>query len=305
MGASRISRFLMANCRREVLVKNTSMRICAILCMVTWLSVPVIASSNTHERSSPVDTSRSEIKVTVVYDNRSDAEELEPAWGFACVVEGLEKTILFDTGDDAPTLLSNMSRLGFAPQDVDLIVLSHAHHDHFGGLSGFLKANSDVVVYLLGSFPGSIRDDARRRGAEVVDVTEPTKLCDGALLTGEILGEGEIPEQCLLLHGGAGAAVITGCAHPGIVPIVERAKELTGGNVLVALGGFHLAWDSDDSILNIISRLKELGVRQAMPCHCSGDRAIELFAEAYDKQFVRCIVGTALEVGNIIDSQGR
>lgn len=273
----------------------------AIVCILTLLPVAVVASSNAHGRSPAVDTSPNEATVTVVYDNRSSAEGLKPAWGFACIVEGLERTILFDTGGDAPTLLGNMSKLGFTPQDVDVVVLSHAHLDHTGGLSGFLKANSDVAVYLLESFPSSVRDDARRRGAEVIDVSKPTQLCAGALLTGEIVGRPGIPEQSLLLQGDAGAAVITGCAHPGIVRIVQRAKEVTGGEVLVVIGGFHLAGDSGDSIRHIISSLKELGVRHAVPCHCSGDLAIKLFAKAYGAEFVNCAVGTSLEVGQMIN----
>ena len=246
-------------------------------------------------RASP-----SELTVTIVYDNRSEAEELDPAWGFACVVEGLAKTILFDTGGDGPTLLRNMDALGFKPQDMDMVVLSHAHWDHTGGLKDFLKANSDVAVYTLQSFPDSIADQARRRGARVVVVSKPAELCAGAMVTGEIVGESGIPEQSLLLQGNAGAAVITGCAHPGVVRIVRRAKEFSGTEVRVVLGGFHLVRDAEDSIDRIISDLKRLGVRQAVPCHCSGDRALELFASAYGTELGRCSVGTVVPVGGVI-----
>ena len=242
--------------------------------------------------------------VTVVYDNRSGAEGLEPAWGFACIVEGLEKTILFDTGGDSPRLLSNMAELGFKPQDVDVVVLSHAHGDHVGGLNGFLDANDSVVVYLLESFPSSIGQDARRRGAEVVEVSQPTGICVGAKLTGEIVGESGIPEQSLLLLGDVGAAVITGCAHPGIVSVVERAKALTASGILVALGGFHLVRDTEESIRHTILDLKRLGVQHVIPCHCSGDLAIELFAKAYGAEFVCCSVGSVIAVGEMISNSG-
>ncbi|MBN1504336.1 MAG: MBL fold metallo-hydrolase [Candidatus Eisenbacteria bacterium] len=276
----------------------------AIGCILASLLLAATASCNENGRGPAVDKSSNQLKLTVVYDNHSGAEGLKPAWGFACVVEGLEKTILFDTGGDAPTLLANMAKLGLRPQDVEVVVLSHAHGDHTGGLRGFLEANSRVMVYLLDSFPAGLRNDARRRGADVVDVSGPTQLCAGATVTGEILGEAGIPEQSLVLRGNAGAAVVTGCAHPGIVRIVERAKALTEVEVLLALGGFHLSGDSDDSIRGVVSRLRQLGVRYAAPCHCSGDRAIELFADAYGDRFVPCVVGTVLDVGRMINGTG-
>ncbi|MBN1461022.1 MAG: MBL fold metallo-hydrolase [Armatimonadetes bacterium] len=271
----------------------------AMVCIFAVLSLAV-AAPNVQGSGHAMKTPSGGPRVTVVYDNRSGAEGLEPAWGFACIVEGLEKTILFDTGGDGPRLLSNMAGLGFKPQDVDVVVLSHAHGDHVGGLNGFLDANGNVVVYLLESFPSSIGEDARGRGAEVVEVSQSTGICVGAELTGEIVGESGIPEESLLLLGDGGMAVITGCAHPGIVSIVERAKALTDREILVVLGGFHLVKDTEESISRIILDLKRLGVQHAIPCHCSGDLAIELFAKAFGAEFMRCSVGSVMAVGEMI-----
>jgi len=242
--------------------------------------------------------------VTVVYDNRSGSEALESAWGFACIVEGLEKTILFDTGGDGPRLLSNLAELGIDPKEVDAVVLSHSHGDHVGGLSGFLNANARVKVYVLGSFPGGIAEDARGLGADVVEAGQPTGICAGAETTGELVGESGIPEQALLLRGDAGSAVITGCAHPGIGRIVEHAEAQTGGEVLIALGGFHLFRETEGSVGRVIQDLRRLGVRRVIPCHCSGDMAVESFAEAYGQDFVRCSVGSVIPVGEMIGRAG-
>jgi len=62
------------------------------------------------------------VTITILYDNNpGDSDErLETAWGFSCLVEGLEKTILFDTGGDSAMLLRNMRTLGLDPMRVNL-----------------------------------------------------------------------------------------------------------------------------------------------------------------------------------------
>ncbi len=243
-----------------------------------------------------------DLTVTIIYDNRVGVERLKSAWGFACLVEGLEKTILFDTGADGPTLLGNMAELGMEPSDVDVVVLSHAHWDHTGGLAVFLDVHSAVTVYLLESFPDEIGDDSRSRGADVIKASGPIELCPGAMLSGEMVEQGGIAEQSLFLSTDSGVAVVTGCAHPGIVSTVERAKEITGRDVLLAIGGFHLFKDSDASVRRVVSRLQELDVRWAAPCHCSGDSAIQRFADDYGDAFLRCRAGIVIPVGKLLQT---
>jgi len=238
--------------------------------------------------------------ITILYDNNEYDERLETAWGFSCLLEGadkrhpLEKTILFDTGGDSALLLRNMRALGFDPQDVDVVVISHVHGDHSGGLSGFLEENHNVTVYLPQSFPQNLKDATRDAGAELVEVHEPLEICEHVRSTGE-LGDW-IKEQSLVIETTRGLAVITGCAHPGVVNIVRRAKELTGGEVYLVLGGFHLGGTSEAKIADIVEDFRQLGVQKVAPCHCSGDVARRLFGEAYGEDFIPAGVGSRLEV---------
>ena len=236
----------------------------------------------------------SNVTITIVYDNNEFDKKLKTAWGFSCLVELEDKNILFDTGGDSPTLLGNMEKLGIDLKKVDIIVLSHIHGDHTGGLTGVLEINPDVTVYILKSFPSSFKDEIKSYGATFEEVSDPTKIFDGVYTTGE-LGNW-IKEQSLIIKTEKGLVVITGCAHPGIVNIVKKSKEITKGDVYFVTGGFHLGSVSDADLTQIINAFREFSVKKVGPCHCSGDRCRELFEEEYKDDFVEVAVGKVIKI---------
>jgi metal-dependent hydrolase (beta-lactamase superfamily II) len=67
--------------------------------------------------------------------------------------------------------------LGIYPKEIDLVVLSHIHGDHVGGLPSFLEKNPEVVVYLPKSFPKGFKDKLKEYEAKIVEVQEPLKIC--------------------------------------------------------------------------------------------------------------------------------
>jgi 7,8-dihydropterin-6-yl-methyl-4-(beta-D-ribofuranosyl)aminobenzene 5'-phosphate synthase len=230
--------------------------------------------------------------ITVVYDNNAYGKGLETAWGFSCLVEGMEKTVLFDTGGEGKILLANMDKLGIAPQEIDAVVVSHIHGDHAGGLHSLLTENRRIVSYLPGSFPEPFFRDTKKRGSRVIAVSGALKICDGVYSTGEL---GTLPvEQSLVVRTAKGLVIITGCAHPGIEKVVRTVKERFGGAILLVLGGFHLTGSGREEIEAVIASLKALGVRHVAPCHCTGDTARKLFKKAFGAGFVDVGVGKVI-----------
>lgn len=234
------------------------------------------------------------VKLIVIYDNYLYDENLKTGWGFSCLVEISGKSVLFDTGADSPTLLSNMEKLGIDPKEINTIVLSHIHDDHVGGLSGFLEKHNRVTAYSPSSFPISFKEKIKSTGANFVDVSESIKIIDGIYSTGE-LGTW-LKEQSLIVETKKGLIIITGCAHPGIVEIIKKTKELFNENIYLVLGGFHLGGTSDSQLRGIIKDFRGLGVQKAAPCHCSGDRCRELFQEEYGSDFIEVGVGKIIEI---------
>lgn len=255
--------------------------------------IPTTSPTSAAPVASPTAIERLEtITFTVVYDNNSYDPQLRTSWGFACWVETDEVTVLFDTGGDGPTLMGNLDRLGLAPEQIDAVVLSHAHGDHTGGLGSILNVGARPTVYIPASFSESFRNDVRAH-APVVMVTEAETIAPGIHTTGEI--QGPIPEQALVVQTHKGLVVVTGCAHPGVVDIVRRAKGLVGGQVALVMGGFHLSGASSHEIETIIDELRHLDVRRVAPCHCTGDQAREAFVDAFRHDAVLAGVGWSTE----------
>jgi len=234
------------------------------------------------------------LTITIVYDNNTYDRRLRTAWGFSCLIEYRGQVILFDTGGDSPTLLANMAALGIDPGEIKTVVLSHIHGDHTGGLSGILEMAGDgLTVFVPQSFPARFKEAVRTR-AHLVEVREPREIGEGVYTTGE-LGTGII-EQSLVVRTDEGLVVVTGCAHPGIVEVVRRAKALSGDEVYLVLGGFHLGGKSQREIEWIISEFRRLGVRKVAPCHCTGEQAIRMFHQEYGEDFIQAGAGKVVRV---------
>jgi len=249
------------------------------------------------------------LTITVTYDNNPCEQRLETEWGFAAFitrtdsqprfaagVAGAWKNILFDTGGGR-LLLENMEKLAIEPNSVDVVVLSHIHPDHTGGLAGFLEKNLNVTVYLPKSFPKKFKDNVRDHGAGIIEVEESMQICENVYSTG-LLGR-LIQEQSLIIRTDKGLVVIIGCAHPGIVNIINTVKDLMEDDIFLVMGGFHLEWASKGRIEKIISIFKQLGVFHVGPCHCSGHKARSLFEKHFGSNYINIGAGKVITLADL------
>ncbi len=232
--------------------------------------------------------------ITVMYDNYVFQQGTAADWGFSCLVRGMEKTILFDAGARSDILFRNMKELNVQAGEIELFVPSHTHNDHLGGLSDLLDKNNRMIAYVPAAWPASIEWAVVRNRARIVKINEPTEIAEGVYVTGG-MGVATV-EQAMILDTPAGLVVITGCSHPGIVSIVEKARELFDREIYLLLGGFHLADFSDKQVMDIIDGLKKLGVKKCAATHCTGERAMKLFREAFGGDYVTAGTGLTLTI---------
>jgi 7,8-dihydropterin-6-yl-methyl-4-(beta-D-ribofuranosyl)aminobenzene 5'-phosphate synthase len=230
----------------------------------------------------------SDITIIDIYDNVEFDPAFKTGFGFGCVIKFKNKTILFDTGGDSPTLLENLETAKIKPDDINIVFLSHIHGDHTGGLLGFLEKNSNVKIYAPGSFPSSFKGDITSAGAELIEIDKSAEITEGVYSTGE-LGT-FIKEQSLIIDSEKGLIVVAGCAHPGITNIVKTSKELLNKNVYLVMGGFH------QPPISTVKEFREIGVEKVAPSHCTGDEAINAFEEEYKDNFIKSGAGKIIEV---------
>jgi 7,8-dihydropterin-6-yl-methyl-4-(beta-D-ribofuranosyl)aminobenzene 5'-phosphate synthase len=232
-------------------------------------------------------------KLTIVFDNYAYLEGFPTLWGFSCFIETPETTFLFDTGSNGRVLLRNMERLGVDLRRAEALVLSHPHWDHIGGVDSVLEAHPQMELFVPSSLSRHLIRDLKEQSLGVTVVgKEPVRLLPGVWSTGVM---GEIGEQSVVIESDEGLVVVTGCAHPGIERIAARAMEMLGRPVSLLMGGFHLMYSDARQIAGVIETLQSLGVRKVCPTHCTGDLAIEMFAEAFGDRFIRGGVGRVVE----------
>jgi 7,8-dihydropterin-6-yl-methyl-4-(beta-D-ribofuranosyl)aminobenzene 5'-phosphate synthase len=231
-------------------------------------------------------------RITILIDNYVLDTRLKSAWGFSALVDYEGQRVLFDTGDMGAHLLAALDVLEIDPASIETVALSHYHADHTGGLPSVTQSGARLTLYVLPSFPDYFKTRTAAL-AEIVEVEPGQAIIPGVYTTGEV--SGPIPEQALVIATADGLIIVTGCAHPGIVEIVQAAQALFPDQpVRLVMGGFHLLEMGAGEINAIIAELRALGVQQVAPTHCSGDLARQLFAEAYGEDFVEAGAGLVL-----------
>ena len=217
------------------------------------------------------------MKLTIVYDNEvyKKGIGLKSDWGFSCLIESSNDTILFDTGANGEILLNNMKILDISPEKIEKIVISHEHGDHKGGLGTLLNLVKNVEVYQLGYeiFNNKIKS---------IRPEIPEKISENVWTTGRL--KGLVDEQSLVLINEKDGYVLTGCSHPGVDNILNTAKQICNINGII--GGFH-----GFNNFRVVEDLKFI-----CPCHCTAHK--EDLKKAFPNKISDCGVGKTIILNN-------
>lgn len=256
------------------------------------------------------------VKITIVVDNLA-GEGLVAEHSLSLWIENEDDRVLFDTGQGG-AFANNARALDIDLRKTDMLVLSHGHYDHTGGIPYVLQHARNVNIY---GHPGmvqprySIRNDTAtpiqmpRKSMMVIDklpseqlhwVRKPIFLSDKIGITGPIPREtsfedpggpfylnprGEIVDHvdddlALWIRTDDGLIVCVGCAHSGLVNTLDYISYLNEGlRIRAVIGGFHLHNASRQRLDESIAALRLLQPEKMIPCHCTGETAVTILRE--------------------------
>lgn len=216
------------------------------------------------------------LELRIICDNEAE-RGLLASWGFSCLIDG---DVLFDTGNEYAILRRNMDLMGINPADVRTVVISHDHWDHAGGL-GVLEEMGEITVFIPQNASSRLlREISRHDNAQIVKVESGHMIKEGIRVLGDL--GGGIDEIAAVVEGERGSVVITGCAHPGLDRILERASKES--RVRGVVGGFHG--------FNRLEALKDMDL--IIPCHCT--RYKERLLQMYPDNCLQCRAGITIQV---------
>lgn len=241
----------------------------------------------------------SKIRIITLIENLVYHQGLTAEHGLSLYIETPNKKILFDTGQSG-FFMQNARHMGIALENVDVLVLSHGHYDHTGGLYPFLLQNKKATVHIKKGlfdpkyngtrFIGTQYDEALLEG-RITYVNSKTELDKGIFImpdihihnpsdthfrnlqkkTGENIVEDSFTEELYLaIEKNGKLSVLTGCSHRGITNILTSAQNHFKLPLHLVLGGFHMKGCSADQRKDINNYLEKNNPHSIGVCHCTG-----------------------------------
>lgn len=256
------------------------------------------------------------MKIINLIENTEGAAGCVNAHGLSFYVETEKHKLLLDLGPSEETL-KNAAYLGIDLSAVDTVVLSHGHYDHSGGIIPFTAVNDKAVIYMQESavddYFADDGEDVQQRFryigidkniaslGQVRFLNGDTKIDDELdifvirnrkrklpftnkrllVRTGDEYRQDDFGHEHFLVIRREGKSVLmSGCAHNGILNILDAYKEKYGNMPDLVISGFHLMKKTDyndselEEIMAIAKELKKYPTK-FVTCHCTGTAAFE------------------------------
>lgn len=253
--------------------------------------------------------------------------------GLCFYIETEGHKVLMDTGQ-TDLFIKNAERLDIDLTSVDSVILSHGHYDHGGGLLPFTGINPNARIYVRREAFGAFY--SRGTGGEIryIGLAPGVRALPGLVILGEkeegiyrineelsifsgignrwpvpsandrLLAETEegmirddfSHEQCLVVTRGTKSVLLSGCAHHGILNVLDRYRALYHKEPDVVISGFHMnrkdgLYSRDDlaMITDTARELKKTGT-VFYTGHCTGTVPFEAMKKIMGDQlsYVHC-----------------
>lgn len=260
------------------------------------------------------------MKIVCLIENTPGSPDCLYEHGLSIYVETSKHKLLVDTGA-TDAFLQNAEKLDIDLTKVDTVILSHGHYDHSGGILPFAEINPNARIYMQKA-AGEDYLSIRETGETYIGIDKKILNLPGVVLLegdtridedlslfshvtgrrfwaksnlrlkqrcGEELVQDEfVHEQCLVIEQEGKRILLSGCAHNGILNILDRYREIYGSEPDVVISGFHMMqkeyaatdWE------NIRATARELCNYKTIfyTGHCTGTEAYDVMKEIMGKQ---------------------
>ena len=273
------------------------------------------------------------MRIVTLMENTTKSESIRAEHGLSLYIETQNHKLLSDCGcTDA--FLENAKTLGVDLQSVDSVFLSHGHYDHSSGILPFAAINSNASIYMqenaLLPYYHKTETEERYIGIDPAigeleqltvlsgDIIIDEELALFANVTGrELWPKGNLElkkkvgndfiqdefdhEQYLVITEGNKKVLISGCAHNGILNILDHYYHLYGAYPDAVISGFHMKKKSGYTTEDIAT-IKETAERLSkLPTkfytgHCTGEEPYEMMKEIMDGQLEYVYSGRVIEI---------
>ncbi|MBQ4282619.1 MAG: MBL fold metallo-hydrolase [Lachnospira sp.] len=253
------------------------------------------------------------MRIVNLMEDTKGAENCAYEHGLSFYVETGKHKVLVDTGATG-AFIQNAKVLGIDLSEVDTVIISHGHYDHGGGIMDFIKINDKAVIYIQESATGEFYNASTANGKyigmdkDIPDLPQ-VRLIDGDMriddelsIFTDVAGRRLWPkgnellkrkvsdtyvqdefehEQYLVISEGDTNVLISGCAHNGILNILDKYLDIYEDMPTKVISGFHMMKKSDyteedEFIIRATAReLRELDTT-FYTGHCTGEYALNI-----------------------------
>ncbi len=250
------------------------------------------------------------MRIVTLVENTCGHEDCIAEHGLSIYIETENHKLLLDTGQ-TDAVVKNAEVLGIDLSAVDTVVLSHGHYDHSGGILPFSEINHTAQIIMQRSAAEPHFNGDRYIGIDKAIPDLPNvRLIEGdvqlddelflfsgitgrrcypqgnkklsCMRKGKKVSDDFIHEQFLVIKQNGKRWLLSGCAHNGILNILDRYKELFDSIPDYVITGFHMmkreGEHTEEEKAVIIQTAQELAKMNTVfySGHCTGIPAFEM-----------------------------
>ncbi len=254
--------------------------------------------------------------------------------GFAAFVETPNGNFLFDTGQ-GKGIVTNSLLLNKDLSSIKYLIISHGHYDHTLGIPQVLMhksplkiiAHPDIFVNRFWKKPDMTKfigipfkkEFLESLGAQFEFHKDFTQIDENVYITGEVprnpefemvdpymkikLENGEYVQDYIkddlsvIIKTSKGLVILLGCAHAGIVNIINYAIEQTGiDKIYAVVGGTHLGLADEKQIQKTLEIIDKYKIEKLGASHCTGLQIGAKLANMLKERYFFASVGSILEI---------